>query len=61
MSKIYKMEISIPAVDNLEALLKLNALTEMAKNISTDNLLLLGQSSQRMGVNLKIQSFKNYL
>lgn len=57
----HKQTIIIEAKNELEALKKLSALQEIAKNISSDNLATLAEKSKKAGINTKIQLFQSYI
>lgn len=55
------ISLNIPILDNSEIELKKKALDELAKNLSTENLVLLASKSRTFGINQKIQMFKNLI
>lgn len=60
-SKLVKIEVAIPVNSELESITKKIALEDLAKNLTTENLLLLADKSKKIGINITIQTFKNLI
>lgn len=56
MAKSITIKVSEKESDQVE-----KALNLLVKNISPENLKILGEKSTRVGINTKIQKFKNFL
>lgn len=57
----YKKQIIINATGEMEASMKLQALTIIADKVSAENLAVLSQKAMKTGINQKIQTFKNWM
>jgi hypothetical protein len=55
LSKKYNISLELKAKNELEAKAKADALNLLAKNIDTDNLIMLSRVSTRLGVNMKMR------
>ncbi len=61
MGKVVKVEVYVPVNSDLEGTIKKNAIEELAKNLTTEKLLLLAEKSRKFGINMTIQTFKNLI
>jgi len=57
----YKKQIIINAGSEMEASMKLQALTIIAEKITAENLAILSEKAMKNGINQKIKTFKNFI
>lgn len=57
----YKKHIIINADSEMEASMKLQALTIIADKISSENLAVLSEKAMKPGINQKIKTFKTFI
>lgn len=57
----FKKHILINASNEMEANMKLQAITTIAEKISPENLNVLAQKAMKDGINQKISTFKNFI
>lgn len=57
----FKKQIIINAESEMEASMKLQALTIIADKITPENLAVLSEKAMKPGINQKIKTFKNFI